>query len=187
MAHFYEAIAGILKLEGGYSNNPNDRGGETYAGISRVHHPEWIGWIFLDSLKDRMGFEKTLHLLKPLRDLVSSFYRVEFWDRIKGDEINSEEIAHEILDTAVNQGITAGIKDAQRSVNLLNNNGKFGEDIIVDSVMGRRTVKELNSYPYPWAVCSCINGFQFSRYVQITEKDKSQEEFFLGWLKRIKL
>ena len=35
MANFTIALKKVLKNEGGYANNPNDAGGETYKGISR--------------------------------------------------------------------------------------------------------------------------------------------------------
>ena len=43
MANFDEAFALTMKSEGGYANNPNDTGGETYKGVSRKNHPKWNG------------------------------------------------------------------------------------------------------------------------------------------------
>ena len=41
--NFIPALANLREFEGFKSNDPNDSGGETVHGISRVHHPEmWI-------------------------------------------------------------------------------------------------------------------------------------------------
>jgi len=42
-SNFTPALANLREFEGFKSNDPNDSGGETVHGISRVHHPEmWI-------------------------------------------------------------------------------------------------------------------------------------------------
>ncbi len=45
MADFIPCFEQTLTLEGGYKLHTvkGDRGGMTYAGISRVHHPNWPG------------------------------------------------------------------------------------------------------------------------------------------------
>ena len=37
--NFLRAVKEVLKIEGGYVNNPNDRGGETKYGISKRAYP----------------------------------------------------------------------------------------------------------------------------------------------------
>lgn len=44
MADFKIAFDITNKTEAGYANNPDDSGGETYAGISRNNWPYWEGW-----------------------------------------------------------------------------------------------------------------------------------------------
>ena len=39
MANFKESFDKVILAEGGYVNDPDDAGGETYLGISRVNHP----------------------------------------------------------------------------------------------------------------------------------------------------
>ena len=53
MADFNLSIPKILKHEGGYVDNPNDIGKETYGGISRKYNPNWEGWKFIDDWKLR--------------------------------------------------------------------------------------------------------------------------------------
>ena len=187
MADYNDSIMGILQVEAGYSNDVDDSGGETIGGISRNNWPHWEGWNVVDGLKTSSGFPKILMFSVELRKHILEFYKENFWDKVGGDKIADGKIAYELMDTAINQGIKNAVRDVQRSLNLLNNQGKFGEDIEVDGFIGKETIDAINSYPFPWAISSSINGFQFNRYVAITEKNPSQEKFFRGWLTRIKL
>lgn len=48
---FSHIIPSTLSHEGGYANHKNDKGGETYRGITRKHNPNWNGWAFIDNVK----------------------------------------------------------------------------------------------------------------------------------------
>ena len=52
MADFTKAVNPLLQSEGGYVDDPDDKGGETICGISRVHHPDWRGWVQIDGIKE---------------------------------------------------------------------------------------------------------------------------------------
>ena len=56
MADFTKAYALTAAYEGGYVDDPEDAGGETYRGISRRYHPSWQGWQIIDTLKNRFCF-----------------------------------------------------------------------------------------------------------------------------------
>lgn len=186
MAEFEIAYSKILSAEGGYINDPIDRGKETFCGISRKWHPDWEGWKFVDEIKESGGGEKEMLQSAPLFRLRRIFYKAEFWNEIKGDLIDDQNIANEVFDTAVNQGIDEAIEDLQRAFNLLNDNGREGfEDLKVDGVIGKKTLAAINSFKSKWAISLTVNGLQFSRYVMLTEKDKTQERFFKGWIRRV--
>ena len=51
MANFDIEFDKLIFTEGGYVNDPDDAGGETYLGISRKHNPKWDGWKKIDSFK----------------------------------------------------------------------------------------------------------------------------------------
>ena len=48
---FKKALEHMLKFEGGYANDPNDSGGETFRGVSRRNWPKWPGWPLIDRAK----------------------------------------------------------------------------------------------------------------------------------------
>ena len=44
MANFNQAFKKVMSAEGGYVNDPDDPGGETYKGVARKMNPRWSGW-----------------------------------------------------------------------------------------------------------------------------------------------
>jgi len=138
MADFSKAFPIILKNEGEYVNDPKDSGGETYRGISRRWFPNWGGWKIIDIYKkDKKLNNKNLSENKELVNLVFSFYKKEFWDKIWGDKINNQKVANLLLDSSVNIGIANAIKMSQKSFALLES-GKMDNILLkkLNSVVG---------------------------------------------------
>jgi lysozyme family protein len=130
MANFKISIPKVLKYEGGYVNDPNDNGGETYKGISRKFWPKWEGWVIIDKYKkSKVNFPKILDSDTKLQDLILTFYKTNFWDKIGGDKINSQSIADLMFDGAVNEGISPVIKRSEANVGL-NGTGKVSDELI---------------------------------------------------------
>ena len=188
MADFNVAYDKTMKIEGGYTNNPADKGGETYGGISRKFFPNWSGWKIIDETKGKQVWEQLIENNQQLKSLQRSFYKQEFWDKLYGDKIASEIIAHELFDTAVNMGSKASVEFLQRSLNIMNRNGKLYSDIVSDGVMGDGTIQTLKKYlavDVDLDLLVWMNVLQGMRYIQIMEKDRTQETFARGWSKRI--
>ena len=176
MADFKLAHERTLKFEGAYSNHEADRGGETFAGIARVYHENWLGWKIIDQYKTVTSDTKTLNKIlfgnDELMSLIEDFYKIEFWDRIKGNEIMYQTVANNIYDMAVNSGVRKASKTAQRIVGV--------DD---DGVIGNITIKAINKYNPNTFV------FEFKRareyfFKSIVAHNPSQEVFIDGWLRR---
>ncbi len=122
MADFKIAHKRTAFYEGGYANDPADRGGETWRGIARNIWPHWEGWKIIDASKNDWGagatFQKKISVDPALNDLVDIFYIVNFWGKVRGDEIKDQEIANNLFDAAVNNGDTTAIKMLQEVLNL---------------------------------------------------------------------
>jgi len=118
MASYRSAILKVLLTEGGYANDPDDAGGETYKGIARKFWPRWSGWAIIDVAKKQSGYERALNRNMQLNDAVIAFYKVNFWDKVGGDFIASQTIANNLVDAAVNEGIKGAVKRAQAIVLL---------------------------------------------------------------------
>ena len=173
MADFLTAFKETLDFEGGITNHKMDRGGLTYMGISRRNWPTWLGWSIIDQ-----GNEPPMYM-------VHDFYITNFWNRISLSSITNQRIANELFDTGVNMHPKIAITLLQRALNLLNRNEKLYTDIAIDGILGEKTLHLTNTHPYPDTLLKLLNGLQLARYVDIAEKDPTQEEFIRGWLKRV--
>lgn len=188
MADFGLAYNITMKHEGGYVNNPNDRGGETYKGISRKFHPKWFGWRIIDDYKTKPDFPKNLNHIPELQDAIGEFYKSMFWDVFELDK-RSQEIANEIFDTAINVGKQKATTMIQSTVNVLNRNTNAYPDIKVDGVYGSNTSKYMDEcikYNGERLVLNVLNAYQVKHYLELMERNPSQEQF-IGWFNRVEI
>ena len=109
MANFTKAIEVIILNEGGYVNNPDDKGGETYMGISRNAHPKSKIWQYVDKITAKYKTTKTINkYLKQnneLTKLVKDIYKKDYWNPFNLDKEESQRLATQIFDNAVNMGV----------------------------------------------------------------------------------
>jgi len=96
--NFDDAIGRVLGIEGGYSNNPNDPGGETQWGISKRSYPN----------VDIKGLTRAAAI---------AIYRRDFWSQINADEL-FDGVAYQALDFAINSGVTTAIRYLQRALGV---------------------------------------------------------------------
>ena len=156
MADFNQAIVKTLAREGGatFTDGGADRGGATKYGISQRAYP-------------------TLDIRNLSEQQAREVYKRDYWDRVAGDALQSQLVAENIFDTAVNMGVRTAAKLAQLCA----------EVSPADGVMGAQSVQAINA----------VNEHQFlaaytvskvARYAAICNKDKSQTKFLLGWINR---
>lgn len=175
----------ILRFERGYSNDPDDNGGETYYGISRVNHPKWPGWEIIDLAKKSQNFPKNLEANDGLQQLVRGFFKENYWDTFRGDEL-PYEIAEELLDISDNCGVHQATEYLQRTLNVLNKNQSLYPDLPVDGQFGPQTFKTLK-------ICidksfirlfNVLNMYQGKHYIESMERNHNWEKY-VGWFDRI--
>jgi lysozyme family protein len=153
MANFDNLIDKILKNEGGYVNDPKDSGAETNFGISKTSYPHLdIKNITVSQAKD--------------------IYKKDYWDKIKGDQIVSQDIAFEIFDFAVN----AGVKTASKLVQIV-------LDVTVDGIIGKNTLSKLEDIDDELFIAK-YKLAKVSRYTYLAQKYPKNRKFLLGWIKR---
>ena len=129
MANFDIAFKRTAKFEGGYVYDPDDNGGETYAGISRKANPKWAGWKTIDSAKKKSNFPKSLKNDIILQTQVKTLYRTNYWNTIWGDKITNQDVANDLYDTGVNMGVAMSIKLAQRQFRMTQT-GKMSDELL---------------------------------------------------------
>lgn len=184
MLGFTTALKKVLLHEGGYCNDPVDRGGETYRGVARKFHPTWEGWQIIDELKLTKTFPKYLESNLALSILIEDFYKKEFWDKLRCDEINDSLVAGKLFDIAVNMGCRHAVKMIQRATNsLLDDSAQLFED----GKIGARTLSAITEvgiiHGYN-ALLVALRILQRDRYLEIVKNNPSQEKFLKGWLNR---
>lgn len=131
MAKFDEEFDKLIFVEGGYVNDKDDAGGETYLGISRKNNPKWIGWEVIDNIKKKYGTKGITARLKKDIALTNSakfLYKQNYWDVLELDDIPSQSIAHELFDTCVNCGVSTAIRIAQQVIGMTIN-GKWSDEL----------------------------------------------------------
>lgn len=166
MADFLQAFERAILAEGGYKLHEvaGDRGGMTYAGISRNPNPDWPGWAYIDRGET------------PPSQLVRDYYREGWWNPIRGDGIVSQDVAYTIYSFATNSSArlrpTVAVKLAQLVAGAT-----------PDGVFGPRTLASVNAMGPELFVAKYALA-RLARYEQIVRRDRTQQKFLLGWLSR---
>ena len=173
---FDRAFVRLIGVEGGYTNNPNDSGGETIWGITIAKARE-------------SGYTGSMRSMTI--DQAKSIYKTKFWDKLKLDQISmiSASLAFELFDTSVNLGVNAPGPFLQRSLNCLNRQGKDYPDITVDGAIGPATLSALEKFFHLRkqegisVLLKMINVLQGAFYISLAEKRQKDEEFIFGWFR----
>lgn len=180
MAKLEIAQAKTLKWEGGYANVAGDKGGETIFGIARAMNPNLKLWQYLDTYKKGLEpfnkskygeLEKLCEGNIQFKEEMAKFYKENFWDAIKGDKINDQDIANAIYDFAVNSGVRRAVLVAQATLN-----------IVQDGIMGTQTLEAVNKAGSDFVKHYCDNRAEF--FKAIAQKGDNAK-FLKGWLNRV--
>ncbi|MEJ7559165.1 MAG: glycosyl hydrolase 108 family protein [Pedobacter sp.] len=179
---FRLAYEATMRHEGGYANDPNDHGGETWRGIARNSWSNWPGWKIVDDIKLRKPTSLNAALQKnaSLDTLVLNFYKQNFWDPLNIDLIHSNQISLQLFDMSVNSGISRGAKILQEAINRL----IAPNQIAVDGDVGNETITAANGLDHQ-ALYNQINVLRSAFYERIIKKDPTQERFRRSWFSRI--
>lgn len=154
---FGQIMKHILNSEGGYVNDPDDRGGETKFGISKRNHPEVdIKNLTIDGALD--------------------IYRRLYWSPSKAEKL-MPELRYQYFDFVVNAGQGNAVKVLQKACN-----GKLpkGDKIAVDGRIGRMTIKASEKLEE-----TRLRAYKCLYYARIVLKNPVQEKFYYGWYKRV--
>ncbi len=162
--------------EGGYSNHPSDRGGETYAGVTRRNFPTWTGWPIIDAEKRRNGGRLPQNHKIASADLdkaVKELAKRVFWDFFRADQIKSQAVAEIIVDWGWASGSLTAAKQIQMLAGAVAD-GKFGENTI-------RAINRANAAKLFADIRQARIGFVRA----IVARNPSQQVFLDGWINRI--
>jgi len=164
----------LIKREGGYINHLDDGGGETNWGITL-------------SVARENGYTGKMRDMKAKEAF--HIYSAEYWDINKLDEMLaiSEKITAEIFDTGVLMGVKTSAKFLQRCLNVLNRQEVYYGDLVVDGIIGARTISsvadflKVRSDDGERVLLGMLNSLQGNRLIEITERRERNETFVYGW------
>lgn len=167
---------GILDKEGGYVNHPDDQGGPTNWGITqaaaRAH-----------------GYDGDMR--KLTRQQALDILNADYWIAPRFDQIAeiSTAIAEKLCDAGVNIGPLLPCKWLQRWLNVFNHRGELYPDLMVDGIIGPRTVNALNQHLIrrgsegELVLLRALNCSQGQYYLELTERIAANESFIYGWMR----
>jgi lysozyme family protein len=172
MADFNQAFQLMIAHEGGYNNDPDDPGGETYKGVARKIYSKWDGWTKIDILKRQSGFPANLDQEVQLQESVKDFYQMTFWDKMNGDQIENQDVSNSIFDFSVNAGIGTSGSLVQLVVGVK-----------TDGVIGPDSISEINAFDYNHFLAA-FTVVKIAYYVNIVKKRPTSRKYFFGWVIR---
>ena len=194
MADFDIAYAPLKDFEGGYDNDPDDRGGETYAGIARKFFPSWQGWKIIDKIKrsnqSKAAINQAAKADHLLRDYVRAWYKTTWFDALGLGEL-PQPLANEIFEQSVNLGKSGSGKKVQIICNAYNYQPgakKLFADLKVDGAIGPKTLAALKiilaNKANAESLVHALNCMQGAHYLELAAKKFTQRKYTVGWMKR---
>lgn len=187
MAQFLVSHNKTAIAEARYANSPDDKGGETYKGISRVYQPHWPGWSLVDAAKLEVGFPENLEDYSQLQVHVQNFFR-GLWGCMGLDILQRQSLADEVYDAAVNMGPSRAGTLLQEAMNALNRQEALWPDIPEDGHVGSRTLAVMQVLGERARLVEVMFvGKRIARYGEIMKKDPRQEIYATTWLDRVNL
>ena len=167
MAKFEEFAGKLLQEEGGYVNNPLDKGDPTKYGVTllvwkeRGHDKDGDGDIDAEDIK-LLTEEDACEVAKKI-----------FWDYFQADKINNQSVAAFIVDWGYNSGRKTVAKKLQQVLHI--------ED---DGIVGDGTLNAINNADQH----SLFDRLKTSRHEfieNIIERKPDQIVFYKNWFNRI--
>jgi lysozyme family protein len=156
----------ILSYEGGFVNDPKDRGGATNKGVTIA---TWRAQGY-DKNGDGRIDVKDLKLITDADAI--NIMRKNYWNRWKADQINSQAIANTLVDWVWGSGKYAIVIPQQML------------GVTADGIVGPKTIEALNQ-TYAPAFFKQLQARRLQFIDNIIRKNPSQKRFEAGWYRRI--
>jgi len=174
MAQFNLFIPLVHLAEGGFQKMSTDTGNfnslnqlvGTNKGISAPVYETYIG---------RPPTEADMRAITTAT--ANAIYKRNYWDRLKGDNIKTQEVANVLVD----HGVNAGTGRAAEIVQTVLNN-EFNKNLTVDGAVGNITITAINSV----SQVKLQSAIVIARERYYNSLAAQYPEFIKGWLNRLK-
>lgn len=169
---FHKISRVILRHEGGYVDDPVDKGGKTNMGIA------WKTWI--KYAKSDLGVEPTKNNLKNLTvEQAEIIYRGRYWEPQGFCKVKNDKVGLMIYDWTITSG-GAG-KEIQK---LLTN--EFEQDVgKIDGAIGPKTIQAVNNVKDQDLLLKRIDAIRRDYYHMLVRVDPANSKYIKGWLNRV--
>lgn len=167
MADFKTYFDKMLKWEGGWADDPADRGGKTNMGVTIKVWKAWAQRLF-----GIPGNEQTLRA--ATKQQISTICKVLYWDVVRGDNIANQKIAQHVADFGWGSGPITAIKRIQAVLK-----------VTVDGKIGPKTIAAINNHPNPAELLNKLVADRIAFLDAIIKRDPTQRRFEKGWKNRV--
>jgi lysozyme family protein len=165
MADYKRLVPFIRKWEGGFVNDPYDKGGATNAGVTIATYRAY---------RKQKGYATTS--VDDLKGMTSvewqEIFKKLYWDRWRADGIRSQSVADILVDWVWASGVW-GIKIPQRLLG-----------VTVDGVVGPVTLETLNRLEAR-KIFDTIKSARVQFIDDICRRTPTNERFRRGWMNRL--
>lgn len=163
-------IEDVLAREGGYVNDPRDRGGETNHGITVAVARE-------------NGYKGAMKDLP--KSTAAAIYTRIYFIKPKFDEVavRYPRVGDELFDTGINMGPKVAATFLQRILN-----GLTGSRLTLDGQLGPASLGALDAYKAKRGAAGeavlikALDALQGERYIELAETRPTNQAFLYGWL-----
>lgn len=167
MSNFDKSLEVVLAHEGGFVDNPLDRGGPTNMGITQKSLSEYCD---RNRLPEARVQDLTVTMAKAL-------YQVQFWVPLQLYAVPDDNLATVILDLAVLRGSSALVREIQAHLPGTAQDGVMGEQT---SLLFQRFLKKAD--PKKFAMDIILHE-QYLMAV-LAKNHPEQSTFLPGWISR---
>ena len=158
---FEKAFKLVIESEGGFSNDPEDRGGATMWGITQAE------------IDIKLGHHATIAEVKAFPiEKAKEIYEFKYWKRMRLDEVNHDLLKIMFFDQGVNRGCGTVVKQVETIVHTT-----------TDGLMDTTTLSKINETNALDLAFAFFKASQIS-YIKIVKNNPSQMVFMLGWINR---
>ena len=161
MATFDDALAVVLKMEGGFVDDPHDPGGMTNLGVTKAVWEHWVG---------RSASESDMRSLTPTK--VAPLYRAQYWNALQCDAL-PVPLALCLFDFGVNAGVSRAARYLQQVVN-----------VTVDGHIGPATLRATQQFVSTNGLAEFIRRYSIARTAYYKSLP-TFNRFGTGWLNRV--
>jgi lysozyme family protein len=158
MADFRPAFEAMIVHEGGFVDDPADKGGRTKWGISQRSYPD-------------------LDIASLTQEDAAQIYHRDYWQPKPYGLIINQRVASKVFDMAVNMGFLQAHVLTQRACNEL------GKHVVADGQLGPLSIQAINECD-PDFLLDALRYQARHFYMTLAANKPSNQKFLKGWIRR---